>query len=303
MVTKFLLKIFILLSLINILPGCNNANNNKNVFAQSSTTLVTKVGSGYDFKKPLIMRLSDELEEISGNTFYAKDTSIFAISDGNGYLFKIHLTTKNPLIEKWKFSKTHDFEDVVLHDSTFYVLQSNGDIYTVNFSPNGDSLIVDKSKFGGGGKKKNEFETLYFDDEKQQLVMICKDCKEDKKMNTETAFGFDPKTETYIPSIFQIDVKEIEKISGEKDMKFKPSAATINPETKDIWVLSSINKMIVVLDKKGSVKDVYPLDDNIMRQPEGICFTPWGDLIISSEAGDKYGKGSLFIFKKLTNNK
>ena len=302
MFTRFLFIFFFLFSLIEMLPGCTNANKNNQIFKKDETTIVTPSasGPGYDLKKPLIIRLDDELEEISGNAFYAKDTSVFAISDGNGYLFKIHLTTKNPLIEKWKFSKTHDFEDVVLHDSTFYVLQSNGDIYSVNFSPNGDSLIVLKSNFDGGGKKKNEFETLYFDDERQQLVMICKDCKEDKKMNTVTANAFDPKTETYIPSIFQIDVTQIEKITGEKDMKFKPSAAAINPDTKDVWVLSSINKMIVVIDRKGGVKDVYPLDGNIMRQPEGITFTPWGDLIISSEAGDKYGKGSLFIFKRQT---
>ncbi|MEO6818145.1 MAG: SdiA-regulated domain-containing protein [Ginsengibacter sp.] len=303
MFTRYLNTFFILFLLIGFLPGCTNAKksneNGKAVYNEKAKSS----SSGYDLKNPLIIRLSDELQEISGNAFYAKDTSVFAISDGNGYLFKIHLTTKNPLVEKWKFSKTHDFEDIVLHDSTFYVLQSNGDIYTVKFSRNGDSLVVDKSNFDGGGKKNNEFETLYYDGDRQQLVMICKECKEDKKQNTVTAFGFDTKTGTYIPGIFQIDVKEIEKITGENDMKFKPSAAAINPGTNDVWVLSSINKMIVVIDKKGVVKDVYPLDPGIMRQPEGITFAPWGDLIISSEAGDKYGKGSLFIFKKLTNHK
>lgn len=300
MFTKYLVFLFSLFSLIEILPGCTNANQNNQNPKAASTDVAKKSGSGYNLTKPLILRLSDELEEISGNTFYAKDTSVFAISDGNGYLYKIHLTTKNPLIEKWKFSKTHDFEDVILHDSTFYVLQSNGNIFTINFYHDGDSLVVLKSKFDDS--KKNEFESLYYDDELQQLVMICKDCKDDKR-GTVTAWGYDPKSETYTSSIFQINVKDIENITGEKKMKFKPSAATINPETNDVWVLSSINRMIVVIDRKGGVKNVYPIDKNIMIQPEGICFTPWGDLIISSEAGDKYGKGSLFIFKKLTNHK
>lgn len=295
------ITILLALFLANSLFSCKNGNSKNTIFAK--TVSVNKTPSDphvYDLKKPLVIRLNDELAEISGAAFYAKDTSVFAISDGNGYLYKIHLTTKTPLIEKWKFSKTHDFEEVVLHDSTFYILQSNGNIFTVKFSTGGDSLEVIKSNFDE--TKKNEFESMYYDDDLQQLVMICKDCKDDSK-NTVTAIGFDPKTETYTPSLFQINVKDIEKISGEDKIKFKPSSAAINPETKDVWVLSSINKMIVVIDRNGGVKEVLRTDRGIMIQPEGITFTPWGALIISSEAGDKYGKGSLYIFKKQTKQK
>ena len=302
MLTKYVIHSCFLFLLLNMLPSCENFRKNDKVFTKKSSDSKTVTASGYDLKKPLIIRLSDELAEISGIAFYAKDTSVFAISDENGYLFKIHLTTKNPLIKKWKFSKTHDFEDVVLHDSTFFILESNGNIFKVNFSPDGDSL--NKSKASFDQSKKNEFESLYYDEELQQLVLVCKQCKDDGN-STVTAWGYDPTSETYSSSVYQIDVSEIEKLSKgkEKKMKFRPSAATINPETKDIWILSSINKMIVVIDKKGIVKEIFPLDDSIMLQPEGITFTPWGDLIISSEAGDKYGKGSLFIFKKLTKQK
>jgi hypothetical protein len=44
------------------------------------------------------------------------------------------------------------------------------------------------------------------------------------------------------------------------------------------------------------------LAPKLFTQPEGITFTPWGDLIISDEAGDKYGKGNLLIFKPKKNN-
>ena len=43
-------------------------------------------------------------------------------------------------------------------------------------------------------------------------------------------------------------------------MKFRPSAAAINPITKDIWVVSSTNDLIVVIDRKGNMKDVYTLE-------------------------------------------
>jgi hypothetical protein len=38
----------------------------------------------YDLKYPSILQLNDALLEISGISFYPKDTSVFAISDKNG---------------------------------------------------------------------------------------------------------------------------------------------------------------------------------------------------------------------------
>jgi hypothetical protein len=51
------------------------------------------------------------------------------------------------------------------------------------------------------------------------------------------------------------------------------------------------------MDSKGTMKDVYTLDPIIFNQPEGITFTPWGDLLIANEAGDKYASATLLIFK------
>jgi hypothetical protein len=92
-------------------------------------------------------------------------------------------------------------------------------------------------------------------------------------------------------------VETIAKAIGEEKIKFKPSAAAINPITKDVWIVSSTNQLLVVTDNYGKVKSVYTLNPIIFRQPEGITFTPWGDLLISNEAGDKYGTSNILIFK------
>ena len=84
---------------------------------------------------------------------------------------------------------------------------------------------------------------------------------------------------------------------GEEKIKLKPSAAAINPVTNDVWILASGNQLLIVTDRKGNTKNVYTLDPVIFNQPEGITFTPSGDLLISNEAGDKYGTSSLLIFK------
>ena len=61
--------------------------------------------------------------------------------------------------------------------------------------------------------KKNEFESMYYDEESKGLVMICKDCEADKK-NSVSAWSFDPASGTYTPSAFSIDVDHIAKKNG-----------------------------------------------------------------------------------------
>ena len=51
-----------------------------------------------------------------------------------------------------------------------------------------------------------------------------------------------------------------------------------------------------MLPRKGNFKNAFPLDPSIYKQPEGITFTPWGDLLISNEKGDE-DKATILIFK------
>ena len=131
--------------------------------------------------------------------------------------------------------------------------------------------------------------------------MICKDCEGDKKKSV-TAWSYHSDNRNYTPSVFTINVDLIAKKIGDDKINFRPSAAAINPVTGDVWVLSAINQLLLVTDKNGVFKNVFTLNPVIFTQPEGITFTPWGDLIISNEAGDKYNTGTLLIFKPKKTN-
>ncbi len=244
----------------------------------------------YDFNNPIKITMPSGLDEISGLSYYAKDSSVFAIIDEDGLLFKIYLNGSGK-IKQWRFDKKHDFEDVVMHDSTFYVLISNGDIETLKFM--GDSIINSKSQFPDASKKANEFETLYYDNA-LGLVMLCKNCEDDKK-KVVTAFVCKPDSSIYNPA-FQIDVKPIADKTKEDKFHFKPSAAAINPVTNELYILASVNKLLVVADRSGKVKNTYQLDPVTFNQPEGITFTPGGDLLISNEKGEK-DNATILIFK------
>jgi uncharacterized protein YjiK len=246
---------------------------------------------GYDLKHPTRVELKANLDEISGIYYYPKDTSVFAINDENGILFKIYIR-KNVVIKQWKFSNDADYEDLALVDSTFFALHSNGNISKFKFSKE-DSFSVEECDIPLKGK--NEFESLYFDPNRQKLVALCKDCRSDK--HNVPAYAFDPRTKDFENTpVYTIDAKRILETLEGKEKKFKPSAAAIHPVTKELYIISSVNKAIVVADQQGKVKQVYPIDASMFKQPEGITFTPEGTMLISNEFADE-GDANILIFK------
>jgi len=245
----------------------------------------------YDFSKPYVYKLPPLLDEISGVIFYPKDSSIFAIQDEKGWLFKIHL--KNPLqIERWKFSKAGDYEDLARIDSTFFVLKSKGVIERFKFL-SADSITLQSFKVPGN--EKNEFETLFYDSSLSKLILICKNCEGDKK-NEVSTWAFDPQSDSF-SSAFTIKTSEIRDQLNEEDLRFKASAAAIHPLTGELYILASVNKALVILDKNYAVKNCYKINPGLFRQPEGITFTPKGDLIISNEANGKDAAADILFFK------
>ena len=245
---------------------------------------------GYDLNKPIQIKLPLELDEISGLAYYEKDTSLLAINDEYGYLYKIFL--KRPAhIQKWKFSDGADFEDLALLDSTFYVLVSTGDLIAFRFIT-ADSMYHTTYKFPFGSG--NEFEILYFDPTIKKLVMICKDCQLDKK-KTLSAYAFDPQTNQYTEQAFAVNVQQIASVLGKKKMKYKPSAAAINPVDGNLYLISAVNQVLAVTDKTGKAIAAYEVDNGFFKQPEGLTFSTGGTMIISNEAAD-IGVADILIF-------
>lgn len=246
---------------------------------------------GYDIHTPVTVKLKTELDEISGIVYFPRDTVVFAINDELGVLYKIYLRKKIK-IDEWEFSEDADYEDIVLVDSMFYALHSNGDLTKFRYFSE-DSLFVEEFEIPLDGK--NEFEGLYYDSTANKLMLICKDCKGDKDENSvygfnigEAAFGGE--------AVFTINGEEVLKNQLVEEKNFRPSAAAIHPVTGDLYILSSVNKSIAIADKGGKIKAVYPINPAVFKQPEGIAFSPEGDMLISNEAAD-IGAGNVLIFK------
>lgn len=271
--------LFLKVGLFSILPVFISCGGKKNY----------KSPPGYDLEKPQKISLPAELDEISGIVYYSKDNSIFAESDEKAIIYKIPLT-KAEHIKRWKLDRKRDYEDMVLLDSTFYLLVSNGNIFAYRYSGN-DSFVKDEYKFTVTGN--NEFEAFYYDSSLHKMVMICKDCKDDEK-NSTTTYAFDPATHEFSQA-FTIDTKVIKDEVKENAKKFKPSAAAINPLTGELFIISSVNKLLVIADKNGVVHASYALDPRIFKQPEGMAFAGNGALLISNESGGS-GAANILIY-------
>jgi hypothetical protein len=272
-----------LIAVICQLWSCSGANS-RNEFPNSAM---------YDFANPKVLKLPVELDEISGIAYYAKDTSVFAIIDEDGILFKVPL--KNPAaFKQWKFDKKRDFEDLALVDSTFYVLVSNGDIVTINFK--GDKLENFKTNYSDQKKDVTEFETLYKIPDSNLLVMVCKSCEQDSKKSLSTfSYAYNKDSVGVYNNYKVINMQPVlDKLGVEKHLK--PSAGAINPVNGDFYLLSSIQKLLVIFAPDGSFKELYKLNPGLYKQPEGIAFTPDGDLIISNEFAQD-GFATLLLMK------
>lgn len=248
-------------------------------------------GFSFDLEKPQIIELPNKINQISGLAYWASDTAVLAIDDDHGNLYKIPLQ-KDPNIQQWKFSKDYDYEDVVLVDNIVYVLRSNGQIVYFPFS----FPITETNTAEAPVKGSNEFESVHKNPLSDELILLCKDCKADKKEES-SAYSFDLETKKFKQKpVYVVKKNEIEKKYGGKIKKFKPSATNINPVTGETYMLSSINHLLVVADAQMRIKTVGWLDPELFPQPEGLCFTPSGDMLISNEATEKQ-KANILIFR------
>ena len=94
-------------------------------------------------------------------------------------------------------------------------------------------------------------------------------------------------------------VRLMENINpSEGDITFQPSAIAIHPISKNLYVVGSVGKILVVLSPKGDIQAIVKLKRKIFRQPEGICFAPDGTMFISNEGRGKKANILKYSYKK-----
>lgn len=252
--------------------------------------------AGYDLNNPEKFLMPDELLEISGVAFHQlnPDTA-YSIQDEDGRVFMQGWGVKKA--SATKFASKGDYEDLAILGDSMFVLKSNGSFFAFPLTEMGNKAATGVKEW----KKllpKGEYESMYADDSTSQLYVLCKNCDVDRKKDQVTGFilTYDPTTASLIQKeTFRVDTRLI-KASGHKvEHGLRASALGRNPVTKDWYILSSVNKMLVVADAKWAIKDIHRLDSGIFNQPEGIAFDKDQTLYISNE-GDEITNGNILKF-------
>lgn len=256
-----------------------------------------KSPAGYDLSKPVKYSMPAELLEISGIAFNNGDNSrIYAEQDEDGEIFYFRPGDKK--VSYTKFGKHGDYEDVAIIGSRAVMLRSDGKLYSLALNQVNSGKLTDIKEFNGL-LPQGEYEGLHADQSANKLYALCKQCPGDKHDKECSGFIFNVSADGSISKAgnFKVDVKRISELSGKKKkLKFHPSALAKNPLTKQWYILSSVNKLLVVTDESWNVQQAYPLDPGRFLQPEGIAFDKQGNLYISNE-GDPLSNGDILLFK------
>lgn len=258
--------------------------------AQMAFTVAPDYTFPYQFKQSeWRVEMPFALKEISGITPY-KEGELMAIQDEKGILFTVDINAGN-ITQQVHFGKDRDYEDLCRIGDLVFILERDGDLYEYNFATR-DTLIKYETIFN----YRNDTEGLGFDPDNNRLLITHKEGSPDGVIlpeDTKCVFGFDLISKTVSPEpIVSIAQKEIGRIvgNGGKAHKFKPSAVGIHPHSGHIYILSSIGKVLVVVDPSNNkIQHVQLLDPVDFPQPEGLTFDRAGNMYLSSEGVEKAG--------------
>jgi uncharacterized protein YjiK len=231
-----------------------------------------------------VLILDKKLLEISG-IFYEQEGKIAAVNDEDGKIFFIN--EKDGAFTSIKFGGKADYEDITKVGKFYYVLESKGNLHRVY-----EEDANDYAKFEFP-LKKIEFESLYYDKQVNQLILVSKDHGRDKQ--GILAYSFDLRTQSFPDTpFFFISMKQINMAVKNNTAECKPSAASIQPQTNKLYIIASVGKLLLECDGNGKLLKAYKINPSQFPQPEGITFAPNGDMFISNEGLD--GKATIFKF-------
>jgi hypothetical protein len=250
---------------------------------------------GYDLSRPQKFLMGDDLLEISGFAFKnGNSDTVYAEQDEDGRVYRFKLGEKSAT--DTRFAKHGDYEDLAILNQQIFVLKSNGVIYSFPL----DSIVHDRLQNVREFKHllpEGEYEGMYGDSVTKRLYVLCKNCSDDKTSKSNSGYLLKLEADSVLQPAgnFEIKVKQIDKLAGEDGIKFRPSALAKNPVSGQWYILSSVNKLLVVADATWKITAAYHLDPKIFLQPEGIAFDKQGNLFISNE-GDEISAGNILMF-------
>lgn len=240
------------------------------------------------------MPLHSDLREVSGIAY--AEGRLFAHNDERGTIFQIDTAT-GEIVKQFAVGERRlrdDFEDMAVAEGTFYLIASDGKLYS--FSEGDDRTNVPETLHETGLERKNDVEGLCYDPPTNSLLIACKGDPGKGLGKVKAVWSWSLKTGAVDSTPrFTIDLKELKDRFKIKD--FQPSGIARNPLTGNFFLISAAAHSIIEIEPGGKVVSSSHLDKKQHTQPEGITFDEAGALWIANEG---LRKGSITIYEPPT---
>jgi uncharacterized protein YjiK len=216
------------------------------------------------------------------------------VQDESGRVFMYHPDT-DKVTKRIKFGRGGDYEGVEWVGDSLYVVRSDGTL--LRFASDEEDPEVLSTQLPVSGE--TDVEGLGYDPVSRNLLLALKTQHDslDRLLTDKLIYAYHPARGKWLPEPFITIRQEAleafvkENKSGKKKEKvvFKPSGIAVHPITGEMYVVASEGKKLMVLNRKGGILAIVNLSPRMLRQPEGICFSPDGDLYLSSEGRGEDG--------------
>jgi uncharacterized protein YjiK len=259
-----------------------------NKFAKQTDATNTEVSSASgDVKVRNKWEMPAVLKEISGVS-YLDANRFVCVQDPSGKIF-IYNTAKSEIEKEIPFAGKGDYEGLTIVGENAWVLRADGTLFEVgNFRT---KPVV--REFDTHLTVKQNPEGLCYDQRNNRLLVAIKD-EEPGQPDYKGIYGFDlGKLKMAETPVVKIDLNDERltstKKSKKKDNSIKPSAIGVHPVTGKIYITDGPGSKLLVMAMSGAIENLYQLDKKEFAQPEGLTFSPAGDLFISNEGSKAAG--------------
>ncbi|MBE0639548.1 MAG: SdiA-regulated domain-containing protein [Bacteroidales bacterium] len=262
----------------------------------------------YDLSQPdLVHQLPPILNEVSGLT-NIDNNHVALIQDELGIVF-LYDFSEGKIVSQHQFESTGDFEGLAYADNKMYILRSDGRLTEWNNFPDQAKSV----KHYDLNLPTSNNEGLCYDP-KHNRVLIAAKSKPDHgyEKSRRLIYAFDLLTRKLLNKpLYSLNVDRLaEKAHSlgieqsnltekgkQKPFNFRPSSLAIHPLTGDLYIISAVDFLMVVMNPSGKIIHMEPLEPERFPQAEGLTFLPDGTMIITSEAAGKVPTLQVFKMK------
>lgn len=255
----------------------------------------------FDLAKPArTYRLPPELLEVSALTD-VDDLTLACLHDEAAMLYLFDLR-QGVIARRFSFGHPGDMEGLTRVGDQYFALRSDGLVYRLSLKDDAAQLL---DTFRLALSNRN-IEGLGYDERFDRVLVSPKDIPKGSPelRDVRVIHAFDARTGKVLPEpVLTLSINTLIDQARAKGLtvpmrttdngrevpalKLRFSSVAVDPRSDLIYLLSAVDRMVLVVDRQGDLVYLEQLDARAHPKPEGITFLPAGDLLISNE-----GKGT-----------